>query len=112
MEIIAVPTENGLLCSHFGYCEKFTLVQVGDGGKPSTKEICDAPPHEPGLLPRWLAEKGVTTVIAGGMGARAQQIFTESGVKVVCGAPQADPLQVVKDYLGGTLALGDNVCDH
>ncbi len=112
MEVYAVPTENGLLCAHFGHCEKFTLVEAGDGGEPAVKEVVDAPPHEPGLLPRWLADKGVKTVIAGGMGARAQQIFEESGVKVVCGAPALEPLQVVKQYINGTLDVGDNVCDH
>ncbi len=112
MEIFAIPTQNGLLCSHFGHCEQFTLVEAGDGGEPAVREVCAAPPHEPGLLPRWLAEKGVKTVIAGGMGARAQQIFAESGVKVLCGAPQAEPLQLARDYLAGTLELGDNACDH
>lgn len=111
-ETYAIPTENGLLCAHFGHCEEFTLVEAGDGGEPAVKEVCDAPPHEPGLLPRWLADKGVNTVIAGGMGARAQQIFAESGVKVLCGAPPLEPLQVVKRYLEGNLELSDNVCDH
>jgi ATP-binding protein involved in chromosome partitioning len=54
----------------------------------------------------------VKTVIAGGMGARAQQIFAESGVRVVCGAPPLEPLQVVRQYVEGSLELGDNVCDH
>jgi Mrp family chromosome partitioning ATPase/predicted Fe-Mo cluster-binding NifX family protein len=112
MEIYAIPTENGLLCAHFGHCEKFTLVEAGNGGEPAIREVCDAPPHEPGLLPRWLAEKGVKKVIAGGMGTRAQQIFAESGVEVICGAPPLEPLQVVKQYLEGTLELGDNACDH
>jgi len=112
MEIYAIPTENGLLCAHFGHCEEFTLVEAGDGGEPVINEVCDAPPHEPGLLPRWLADKGVNTVIAGGMGERAQQIFAENGVKVLCGAPPLEPLQVVKHYLEGSLELGDNVCDH
>ncbi len=112
VQTYAVPTENGVLCSHFGHCEKFTLVEAGDGGEPRVREVCDAPPHEPGLLPRWLAEKGVQTVIAGGMGARAQQIFAESGVKVLCGAPALEPVALVKSYLDGTLKLGDNVCDH
>ncbi|MDD3719544.1 MAG: iron-sulfur cluster carrier protein MrpORP [Actinomycetota bacterium] len=112
MEIYAVPTRDGLLCAHFGHCEKFTLVEVGDGGEPAVREVCDAPPHEPGLLPRWLSEKGVSTVIAGGMGARAQEIFAESGVKVVCGAPPLEPLRVVKDYREGKLEIGENTCDH
>ncbi|MEW6553750.1 MAG: P-loop NTPase [Actinomycetota bacterium] len=112
MEVYAVPTQDGVLCAHFGRCEKFTLVEAGDGGDPAVKEVCEAPPHEPGLLPRWLADKGVKTVIAGGMGARAQEIFAESGVKVVCGAPPLGPLLVVKQYVDGTLEVGENACDH
>ncbi len=112
LELFAIPTEGGILCSHFGHCEKFTLVEVGEEGKPRIKEVCDAPPHEPGLLPRWLAERGVTTVIAGGMGARAQRIFAESGVRVICGAPAMEPVEVVRGYLEGILELGENVCDH
>ncbi len=112
MDIYAIPTEGGLLCAHFGHCEKFTLVEAEVGKAPAIKEVCDAPPHEPGLLPRWLADKGVNVVIAGGMGARAQQIFAESGVKVMCGAPPIEPLEIVRQYTAGTLELGDNVCDH
>jgi ATP-binding protein involved in chromosome partitioning len=54
----------------------------------------------------------VSVVIAGGMGARAQQIFAESGVRVMCGAPAIEPLEIVRKYAAGTLELGDNVCDH
>ncbi len=112
LEIFAIPTTGGVLSSHFGHCEKFTLVEAGGGNVPRIREVCDAPPHEPGFLPRWLAEKGVTTVIAGGMGARAQRIFAESGVQVVCGAPAMEPVELVRGYLEGVLELGENVCDH
>ena len=111
-DIFAVPTEKGMLCSHFGHCQEFTLVVRGKEGELEVKEICPAPPHQPGLLPRWLAEKGVTTVIAGGIGRSAQNIFSEHGVKVVCGAPPLPPLQVVEDFLEGRLELGPNACDH
>jgi ATP-binding protein involved in chromosome partitioning len=112
MDIYAIPTADGALCAHFGHCEEFTLVEAGDGGEPAIREVCEAPPHEPGLLPRWLADKGVKKVIASGMGMRAQQIFEESGVEVICGAPPLEPLQVVKQYLDGSLQVGDNICDH
>ena len=47
------------------------------------------PPHEPGVIPRWLHEQGATTIIAGGMGMRAQQIFAENNITVVTGAAVA-----------------------
>ena len=43
------------------------------------------PPHEPGLLPRGCTNKGSNVVIAGGMGQRAQQLFAQSGIRVLVG---------------------------
>ena len=80
--------------------------------RPATATYMIVTPHEPGLLPRWLAEKGVTQIIAGGMGARAQQLFAERGIQVVTGAPADDPETLVKAFLSGTLVTGENACDH
>ena len=70
------------------------------------------PAHEPGVLPRWLQEQGANVIIAGGMGQRAQQLFTQNGITVVVGAPADRPEQLASAYLSGTLEAGDNVCDH
>ncbi len=110
---IAIPLANGKLSMHFGHCEKFALLNVD----PSTKQILDredlpAPPHEPGLLPPWLAEKGATVIIAGGMGQRAQADFAPAGFKVVVGAPADVPETIAASYLAGTLQSGVNLCDH
>lgn len=110
---IAIPTVNKQLSMHFGHCEEFAIIDVD----PANKSIVEttylvAPEHEPGLLPRWLHEKGVNLVIAGGMGQRAQMLFEQAGVGVIVGAPAADPQAVVNAYLGQTLVTGDNVCDH
>ncbi len=110
---IAVPTSDGQVCMHFGHCEEFTLFDVDGKSKSIQKaEKVTPPPHEPGLLPRWLGERGVNMVIAGGMGSRAQGLFAEAGVKVVTGAPAEDPESVVTKYLAGSLETGANVCDH
>jgi ATP-binding protein involved in chromosome partitioning len=110
---IAIPTMGAMLCPHFGHCEEFTLVTID----PATKQIVEtesipAPAHEPGLLPRWLHEKGADIIIAGGMGVRAQDLFMQSGVKVCVGAPVASPSEIVNAYLDGTLESGTNLCDH
>jgi predicted Fe-Mo cluster-binding NifX family protein len=110
---IALPTANGLLCLHFGHCEKFVFMDVEETAKAVT-HVSEAvpPPHEPGVLPKWLHEQGVNVIIAGGMGMRAQQFFEQYGIKVVVGAGAADPRVLVMDWLKGTLAVGSNVCDH
>ncbi len=107
----AVPLANGVLCNHFGHCERFAVVNVKDG-KIDGKVELTPPPHEPGVLPRWLSEQGVDLVIAGGMGQRAIGLFAERGVRVITGAPVMDPESLVQQYLEGTLVTGANVCDH
>ena len=110
---IAIPTAGGVLCMHFGHCEQFAFVSVDQEKKEVLGvEFLNPPPHEPGVLPRWVAEQGAKLVIAGGMGARAQSLFTEQGVQVVVGAMGGKPEEIVKAYLDGNLEVGQNVCDH
>lgn len=110
---VAIPLAEGKLCMHFGHCEEFALVEVDESTKAiKGVEKLTPPPHEPGLLPKWLGEQGATHVIAGGMGMRAQNIFTENNIEVVVGAPAGDPEELVKSLLDGTLVSGENACDH
>jgi ATP-binding protein involved in chromosome partitioning len=110
---IAIPMAGGRLCMHFGHCEQFALVDVDEtaGTSPNTA-LVTPPPHEPGLLPRWLHEQGATVIIAGGMGQRAHQLFAQSGVKVVVGSPADTAENLVTAYLSGALVPGQNACDH
>jgi predicted Fe-Mo cluster-binding NifX family protein len=110
---IAIPLADGKLCMHFGHCERFALIDVD----PATRKIagCEdvqAPPHQPGLLPPWLAERGAKLVIAGGMGQRAIALFNQQGIEVIVGAPSLAPESLVEEYLAGRLQTGQNVCDH
>ncbi|MGC9159492.1 MAG: NifB/NifX family molybdenum-iron cluster-binding protein [Terracidiphilus sp.] len=110
---IAIPLAEGKLAMHFGHCKHFAMVDVD----PSTKKILGreeiaAPPHEPGLLPQWLAERGAKIIIAGGMGQRALGLFAEQGIEVVIGAPAETPEKLVKEYFADTLTLEPNFCDH
>jgi len=110
---IAIPLADGKLTAHFGHCASFALIDADCSEKKILKrEDLDAPPHEPGLLPPWLAERGVETIIAGGMGSRAQNLFQQHGIQVIVGAPAETPEKLVSDYLAGTLKPGENVCDH
>ena len=70
---IAVPTADGKLCMHFGHCEKFVIADVDESKHIVGKEEAVPPAHEPGILPKWLHEKGVNVIIAGGMGMRTMR---------------------------------------
>ncbi len=110
---IAIPLAEGKLTMHFGHCSSFALVEVDDQTKKilGRKDI-PAPPHEPGLLPPWLAQQGAGMIIAGGMGQRAQQLFAQQNIQVVVGAPAESPEKLIADFFAGTLQVGQNVCDH
>lgn len=110
---IAIPTADGKLCMHFGHCQEFALVDVDDTEKRVRDTSYHSPPaHEPGALPRWLKEQSANVVIAGGMGRRAQAIFSENGIDVIVGAAAETPEAIAESYLQGTLETGNNVCDH
>ncbi len=110
---IAIPLADGRLTMHFGHCASFALIEV-DRAKKNILSRNDVipPPHEPGLLPPWLADQGVKVVIAGGMGQRAQGLFAAQDIQVFVGAPVDTPEALVADYLSGTLQSGVNACDH
>jgi len=110
---IAIPLAEGKLSAHFGRCERFAIVDVDRERRDLLKiEEFDAPPHAPGLLPKWLAERGANVIIAAGMGPRAQSLFSDQGIQVVVGAPFEAPEKLVDDYLSGSLQEGENICDH
>jgi len=110
---IAIPLAGGKLSAHFGHCEEFALIDTNRESKSITSTLMfAAPPHEPGLLPRWLAEKGAQMIIAGGMGRRAQGLFEQQDIAVVVGAPTDTPEVIVNAYLEGSLRTGKNTCDH
>jgi ATP-binding protein involved in chromosome partitioning len=109
----AVPVSGGMVSPHFGHCEQFALIDVDEGKKQILKkELVNSPGHEPGLLPQWLADKGVSLVIAGGMGSRAQGLFQQNKIGVITGTMESDPEKAVLSHLNGILATGANICDH
>ncbi len=110
---IAIPVANDKLCMHFGHCQNFEIFDVDKESKLIiSKEVHVPPAHEPGVLPAWLAEMNVTCIIAGGMGSRAQSLFTENNISVVVGAEVKPTEQIVEDYINDCLVSGDNTCDH
>jgi len=109
----AVPVSDGVVSAHFGHCEQFALFDIDEERKEiAGKELVPAPAHQPGLLPPWLAERGVSVVLAGGMGHRALDLFRQNHIQVIVGVPEGDPEGAVLNHLVGTLATGENVCDH
>ena len=110
-KILVVPVSGGKLSAHFGHCEQFAFVETRNGKIVKT-DMRNPPAHEPGVLPRWLAEQGADVAIVGGMGESAQQLLRGNGIEVIMGAPMDSPESLANQYLSNTLVSGENSCDH
>lgn len=110
---IAIPVMNEELSAHFGHCDQFALFDIDPTAKSILgRESVPAPPHQPGLLPQWLAKHGADVIIAAGMGQRARDLFAEQGIQVVVGASTETPEHLVDNFLADALEVGENFCDH
>lgn len=108
----AIPTLNGELTAHFGHCEKFAIVETDENNNVISEESVLPPAHQPGIYPRFLAGMGVNVIIAGGMGQKAQDLFSENNIEVCMGVNAGSPKELVSDYLNNKLETGQNLCDH
>ena len=110
-KLFAVPTENGLLCAHFGHCEKFAIITTEEN-KIVEQNFITPPVHQPGVYPQFLANQGVSVIISGGMGYKAQELFAHNNIEVVIGVNSDSPQALVESYLKQELVSGENLCDH
>lgn len=108
---LALPLSQNELSSHFGHCEAFAVFTIEDG-KIVKHETIDPPVHEPGSHPRFLHELGVSVVIAGGMGIKAQELFQQNSIEVIIGVCPLPLTELVQMYIDHKLEAGDNRCDH
>ncbi len=108
---IAIPTNNGNLWPHFGKAPQVTIVTVEDG-KVKESIVLEAPEHEHGAMPRFIAAQGCTDVLCGGLGGGAVNMLNQLGIQVHAGAPALPVQEVLAQYLGGTIVYGDGSCHH
>jgi len=107
---IAISTESGFVSAHFGRCPAYTIVDIQDGQVLSRQEIPN-PGHQPGFLPVYLSQMGVSAIIAGGMGPRAQGLFAEKNIQTIIGV-QGKVDEVIEKFLRQELEAGQDLCDH
>ena len=111
-KIIAVPVDaNGILDGHFGHCKFFEIITL-EGDEIVSQEQVIPPPHEPGVLPKWLADMGATDIIVGGIGRQAQNLFAQNNIKVFMGVTSGTARKLVENYFNNLLDTGGNLCTH
>ena len=84
---IAIPTNEGKLWQHFGKAPQVAIVNVEDG-KIVDQRVLQAPEHEHGAMPKFLAEQGCTDVLCGGLGQGAVNLLNQLGIRIHAGAPE------------------------
>lgn len=108
--LLAVATDGTMVAQHFGHCPIYTLVRIQNGEEVARRAVQN-PGHTPGFLPKFLAEKGVDCVVAGGMGQKAIDLFNEQGVDTIVGVTGSVD-EVIAMYAAGQLKGGESACDH
>ncbi|HBG28207.1 MAG: hypothetical protein A2Y10_19715 [Planctomycetes bacterium GWF2_41_51] len=110
---IAMPLIANKVSQHFGHSENFLFADVDKNSKTViSKQLVIPPPHEPGVLPKWLKEMGVNCLITCGIGQRAVDLLNQSDVNVIAGIEPQDADEVIKQFLNDELVSGKNACDH
>ncbi|KGG80449.1 dinitrogenase iron-molybdenum cofactor [Caloranaerobacter azorensis H53214] len=107
---IALAVDGNYVSQHFGHCEGFELVDIQDN-EVKNRVFVPNPGHRPGFLPKFLSEKGVNAIIAGGMGETAQALFNENGIDVLVGISGSIE-DVIKEYIDGKLVSSNEVCER
>lgn len=108
--IVAIAKQGNQVAQHFGHCQGFEIFRLEEG-LVGDFHFVENPGHRPGFLPTFLAEKGVNVIIAGGMGASAQELFKRNGVEVIVGAT-GEILEVINNYAQGNLDSTGTVCSE
>ena len=106
---VAISTDGNQVSAHFGRCPAFTIAEIADS-KIINRTTLDNPGHHPGFLPKFLQEKGVTAIVAGGMGMRAQELFAQAGIKTIMGI-SGELNAVMEKIAAGTLEGGESLCN-
>ena len=102
---IAIPTRNDRVDRHFGHCEYFTIYSVDENNTISGSEIIESN-KECGCksgIASILSEKGVSLMLAGGIGHGAVNALNNSGIKVIRGCIGSIS-DVVMDYLSDKIS--------
>ncbi len=105
---IAISSDSNNVSGHFGRCPYFTVIEIIDG-KVTQQQKLDNPGHSPGAIPEFLHKQGISSIIAGGMGNRAQMFFNEYKIKTILGVSGSIE-EVIKQLEEGTLVGGVSLC--
>jgi len=107
---LAVTYKDGKVFEHFGKTEQFKVYEIEEG-KILSSDIIDTAGTGHEALAAFLAEKGISAVICGGMGEGAAKALLTAGITGFTGAT-GDVDEVVERFLSGNLKSEGCNCNH
>jgi predicted Fe-Mo cluster-binding NifX family protein len=111
---IAIPVkQNGEVDDHFGHCEFYEVFTVTDNHEILAVETI---PSVQGCgcksnIASELAAKGVSVMLAGGIGGGAINKLNSCGIEVIRGC-QGLAENIVQEFLAGQIADSGETCQH
>lgn len=114
MKKIAVPVSSGnRIDDHFGHCDSYGIYTISESNEITDVQTIKS---EQGCgcksnIANILANQGVSTMLAGGIGAGAINVLNRSGISVVRGC-SGDPAEAVKNYIEGRITDSGESCQH
>lgn len=110
MNKVALPIENGRLCSLFEESNQFRIFTTED--RKTTDEILlTVPQHQSGLVPFWLFNNGVTDVFVNRIDHETINKFNGLKINVFVGVKLSTPEVLIEEYLCGTLETNGSFVD-
>ena len=67
------------------------------------------PENQPGFIPRFLHDRGVRCIVAGGMGPRAVELFRELDMEAIAGI-DGKVTETIDKLIKGALIGGESLC--
>ena len=108
MQKIAIPVLNQKLSPHFTTSPLFKFYYVED--QTIIKEsLMHIPSQLSESLPVWLAKKGITDVITREIEHKQISLFNQHKINVFVGVKLENPIDLVQEYIDGTLETSDNL---
>jgi predicted Fe-Mo cluster-binding NifX family protein len=91
--------------AHFGHCDLYTLVEVENGEIREVRTLPSVPHQQGGCLApvQYLADNGVSVLLAGGMGMRPLMGFNQMGIDVFYAGNAPSVGAAVDAFLAGQL---------
>lgn len=101
MKKVAIPLVNKQLSPYFEKCSAFLIFSVDD--KNLIKSELEHSYLQSGLFPYWLAQRGVTDIIVRRVSEDTIHKFDQFKINVFVGVKIAEPKELIKEFLSGTL---------